>query len=325
MLLSGTASGAMHLSQIVSVPYHVCHVGSEPHETQKRGKLLDVLSHVPNLLDIGRKVMPTDTFRVVMSERNAHLFHQAVDGTWKPVLRGGSGQIREHASLVSVGPDLLNVASNVVLAVAMAAVARKLAAIEAKVDQLGVTITNLQHGRLQGANAALTVTRGISDARERRSQMLNACLQLQVELLATTGLLKSHISAMPEGTTGRLQGLFGGGFKQAELQFEVVQEDVVVIGKAMAAMLEAYSDLEERAAAEAALTQTVSALQSAGLQSAVRKARLLPAKPGLPPPEGNLAHLAAATTTISDTLLGEDRATMLGVSLDFSPSELSHV
>lgn len=313
------------MNDVTVSPGTVLHIGEEAGLALYRDKIIGLIQHVPNLLDVVRKFSPTGTFRVVMSGANAHLFHPAADGTYAPVLRLADGRIQEHAHLVKLGPDVLNVASNVILAAAMASIAHKLSAIDAKLDHVTNLLTMTQRGRMRGALANLAIARSMSLPHERRQASLTACQALVGELGATLGQLKAYVAVMPDEETGRFGGLFGSGFAKADKAFLAVQDEVQVVVHGMGTLLRGYSELEEPLAARTALGELARVAQEAGLQNAIRKARLLPAKPGQPPPEEAIVMLRDGMGSIGTNLVADGSTAGLAVSVDLHVRELSYV
>jgi hypothetical protein len=308
---------------LTTIPHTVAHVGEGVADAPKRSEVLGLLSRVPALIDTVKKLGSSETFRVVMSEKNAHLFKQAADGTWKPVLREG-GKIAEHVDLVRMGPEFIGAASNVLLTVNMAAIASKLAAIEAKVDHLGNLTVFTQRSRVQGVLDSLALACALSNPIERRSQMLIACGNVMAEVIATSGQLKSHIMAMPNETTGWFDGIFDTNFEAATAAFKPVREDMQAIADGTSALLTVYAELNEPAVAREALARVVTAVQAAGMDDAIRKARLLPVSKGSIAPEASLKVFAAAVDDVSNRLLSCDSRNELAISVDLRPGELSY-
>lgn len=310
------------MNEVVISPGTALHVGDGAEEVERREKLLGLVQHFPNVLDAIRKVAPTDTYRVLMSSKNAHLFQQAADGTYPSVLRVANGRIQEHTRLIQSGVDVFSAVPNLILSVAMATIAHKLAVIDAKLEHITQLLIMTQRGRLQGQLIALAVARRMSIATERRAAMLSACHDLVRELPASIGQLRALIEAMPEAKTGIFEGLLGSGFAKAEKAYRAVQDEVRVIVHATRALLDAYAELDEPEAAREALQFLVAEVSGARLANAISKARLLPAKPGQPPPEAMLEHFKEGMALIGATILANDPDAELFVSIDLQPREL---
>lgn len=267
------------MTDIAIVPEAPIQIGTSRAESGLRREILGLLDQLPTVADFIARASPKDTFRVVLKAGQVSELHREASGLIDPFILGSHG-IAHNAKLVMVGTDMLSMGPNAIMFVAMRAVAAKLASIDGKIDTLGNMLTFGQHGRLRGAINALETARRLSAADDRRRSMLQAAAVLEVEVLATAGLLKAQIGAMPDEKTGRLQGLFGSGFDKARRAFEPVCETVAAIGHGTAALLEAYALLEESEAGQFALRQIVDGVKAAGVSDAVRKARLLPAIDG---------------------------------------------
>ncbi len=313
------------MNEVVALPSDAIHVGSGADEGDRREKLLGLVQHFPNVLDAIRKVSPADTFRVVMSGKNAHLFQQAADGTYPPVLRIANGRIQEHTHLVQTGVNVFSAVPNLILSVAMATIAHKLSVIDTKLEHLTQLLTVTQRGRLQGQLIALAVAQRMSVATERRAATLSACHDLVREVPASIGQLRALIAAMPEAKTGFFEGLLGSGFVKAERAYRAVQDEMQVIVHSTRALLEAYAELDEPDAAREALQLLVAEALGAGLPAAIGKARLLPARLGQPAPETNLEQFKGGMALIGATILTNNPEADLFVSIDLQPRELCFV
>lgn len=306
----------------VILPNNVIHVGNDAEEAPQREKLLALMQHFPNVADAVRKLATDDTFRVVMSSKNADLFHRLADGTYPSVLRDASGHIAEHTHLVKTGMDLFSAAPNIILSVAMATIAHKLSVIDAKLDHVTQLLIQTNRGELRGKITALASARRRSIPSERRASVFAACHDLVAQLPASIGQLRALIAAMPEAKTGLFEGLLGSGFAKAQKAYREVQDEMQIILHGTRGLLDAYAELDEPDAAREALRGLVAEIQAAGLPDAIRKARLLPAKPGQPPPEAALDQFRGGVALIGSTILADDPAEEVHLSMDFQPREL---
>ncbi len=114
---------------------------------------LRLLSSLPELTGVIRKLTPGETFRVVLSAKNAHLFQMAADGTHKPYLRD-AGRFVENVDLVRVGPDFAGAVLNLSLMMNMAMIAARLDAIERE-----LTCSDLQTSAAGIANIGVPCAR----------------------------------------------------------------------------------------------------------------------------------------------------------------------
>lgn len=302
-------------------PGDVLCVGSSPGDTPHRQQLIHLLANVPTLMDAVRKMSAGKLFRVVMSKENAHLFKQSADGAYKPFLHNGKHFV-ENVDLVRASPDYVGAVSNIALLMNMAAVAAKLEAIEVGVRNISRLLADTQRGRAKGALDALALARVFSNPTERRSQMIAAARDAVIELGALTGQLRAHVSAMPRETTGLFDGILRTGFIEANLAFEQVRDDVSLLIDGVGALLRAYVDLEEPSVAREAIGRILDGVRQAALPDAIRKARLLPLRANVVPPEIFICSFLDAVTDMETNLLRIAEAHRPLIALDIQPEEL---
>ncbi len=268
-----------------------------------------------------RKLSAGEVFRVVMSKENAYLFKQGADGAYKPFLHNGKHFV-ENVDLMRVSPDYVSAVSNVALMVNMAAIAAKLEAIEVSVRNIARVMADTQRGRVKGALDALALAQALADPGERRTQMISAGRDVVIELGALTGQLRAHIAAMPNETTGLLDGFFGSGFANANAAYEQVEDDVGLLIDGVRELLRTYEDLEEPAVATEAIGRILDGVKQAGLPDAIRKARLLPLPAAVAAPELYLGSFLDAVNVMDTKLLRIDQPHWPLIAMDIKPEEL---
>jgi hypothetical protein len=297
------------------------HIDREPANQAERNYALDIISRMPSLVASIRRLSKGSVFRVVMSEKNAHLFKQGKDGFWKPFLHDGK-KFKENVNLAKVPPDCGQMVTDLALQVNMAVIAIKLEAIEIGVQNIARLIANTQRGKVKGRLDALAAAQALVDPVERRGQMISACRELIAEVGALTGQLKSHVIAMPTETTGLLDGFFGSGLDRAKSAYEEVEYDVSALIQAVNAFLSACRYIREAAFAREALTRIISGLKEASLSDGARKARLVPvANQGIPP-EQQLMNFLDAVELMDHRLLVSSKPGQALISLDVEGGDL---
>jgi hypothetical protein len=277
---------------------------------------------MPMITDAVGKMKPGDTFRVIMSKENAHLFKQGADGLYKPFLHDGKKFVG-NVDLARVSPDYVGALSNIALMVNMATIAAKLEAIEAGVRNIAHLVADTQRGRVRGAIDALALACALSGPAERRTQMISASGNLVVELGALAGQLRAHINAMPKETTGLLDGFFGSGFGEAKEAYDQVHEDVGLLIEGIRDLLRTYQDLGEAEVAREALSRILGGVKQAGLPEAIRKVRLLPFSAQVAP-EAFLSSFLDAVNDMNTNLLWIDQPELPLIAIDINPEELLH-
>jgi hypothetical protein len=300
------------------------YVGNDTSDSIQRQRVLRLLAnYFPTIVDTMRKLPRGDVFRVVMSAEHAHLFKQGADGSWKTYLRDGNRFV-ENVDLIRVPPDYLNILSNVVLMVNMAVIASKLEAIEAGVRDIARLTADTQRGKVAGALDALALARKLADPIERRAQAISATRDVVIELGGLTGQLHAHIAAMPEATTGWLDGFFGTRFSAAEAAYEQVKDDVCLLNDGVHALLRAYQDIDEPAVAREAISRIACGVKQAGLSDAVRKARLLRFRAASEAPELFVASFLESVTMMDAKLLQMNQSEPPLIHVDIKPEEFLH-
>lgn len=301
-------------------PGDAVYVADAPVDKPQRQLVLRLLANVPTFMDAVRKLSAGDTFRVVMSRENAHLFKQAADGAWKPYLRNGKHFV-ENVDLMRVSPDYVGAISNVGLMVNMAAIAAKLETIEVGVRNIARLMADTQRGKVKGALDALALSRALTDPAERRTQMISASRDVVKELGTLTSQLRAHIAAMPEKKTGIFDGFFGDGLAAAKAAYEQVEDDVWLLIDGVRALLRTYQEIKEPAMAREAIDLVLARVKQAGLTDAIRKARLIPIQ-GAVVAELYLGSFFDAVTVMDANLCRLNEPDRPLIVMDFKPEEL---
>lgn len=297
-------------------------VGDSPEDEPIRHQIVRLVQHLPGFSDAVRKLSSSDTFRVLISEGNVHLFKQAADGTYKPYLRDGRYFV-ENVDLVKTAPDYAGAVANLLLMINMASIAADLQAIKAEVRDINQLISNKTRGTANGAMSALRQARALSDPSERRQRMLSACSDLAVELHGLAGQLKAHARAMPDEKTGFFDGFFGSGLDDAKAKYAEVELDIAVLKEGSAALLRAYAELGEVGAVRTALLDIAREVGSASLNDACRKARLVPVNSTGIAPELILKSFNDAILAIEERVLAANAVKPLEISMDVAGEELT--
>ena len=304
------------------IPQDTPHVAEDAHDSSSRRAVLNLLRKVPELVHIARNLAGGDVFRVVMSEKNAHLFKQAKDGTWKPFLRDSKGFV-ENVDLVKAPPDFARAVSDLNLMVNLAAIAAKLETIQRGIDNIQNVIANTQRGKVKGSLDGLALAREFSLPAERRLKMIDACQDIVIELGGLVGQLHSHTESMPNETTGFFEGFFGSKQAEAGKAYQQVQADVDLLTVGVGQLLRAYEELGEPTVARTALAQVVGRLKEVRLSEAVRKARLLPYSRAGVSPEDRLAMFQEVFTLLQTRIVARRQDGYALLSVDVRPEELT--
>jgi hypothetical protein len=243
---------------------------------EQRENFLRALTSAPDMVN-ALKTLSTDEhlFRVVMSENNAHLFVQAADGTWKPLLRE-AGQIKEHISLIEVSSDLTPALSNLALQAALYRISKQLDEIARGVNEIKNIITETQRGKVKGASDALKVALSLNDETQRKIQSLSACSLAHTQLGGLIGQMKAAINKMASQETRFFDGWWGNKLDDADKQYQEVWTDFALAVEALRLITMTYMQFGEIQAAQETFKNFNKLMTSAGIDVAAERSRLLP-------------------------------------------------
>ena len=298
------------------VPDHALRID----DSAQRARLLRALAAVPGLLEPLRKFVSEPGFQVVMSEGNAHLFKADAAGTYKPFLREG-GRFVENVHLEKLPFDYAGLIASVASQAQMAAIMHKLDAIAADVKRSGDEARDKSRAEVEGRVASLRVARELRHENERRSRMLSACDDLVTALTVLAGQLRSSIAAMPSEKNGLLDGWFGDKLATAEAAFRDVAADITAVRSGCLAVLEAYADLDERAAARAAFEQFITVLAKCDLDGLGRRAGLVLPSIGATPARVQVGYFREGIAALQREILHPAMMPSV-ITIDISPSDL---
>lgn len=281
-------------------------IGNGPHDKPLRQKALHfLLSAIPGLLQSIRQAHAQDVFHVIMSNEYAHLFKQGADGLYKPFLRA-EGKFVENVNLAKIVPDYSKFATDLAAQVQMAAVMEKLDRIEQAVEQIGQRLQNKMRNDVTGSITAMNIAQNLSEPQERRNQILLSCNNAVIALKVLAEQLKSNIENMPSEKGVFFSYFFSDKLEDARKTFGAVTADMAVIATGCKAVLHAYEDLGEQEAAKVAFASFLNDIESSGLESAARKARLVPGTKDKPAPEALVTWFRSAAKNLNGYLLASE-------------------
>lgn len=290
--------------------------------TDRRLQALQWLQSIPNLAEQVGAAAASDSFKVVISERNARLFKKGIDGYWKPYLLD-AGKFVENVNLERIAPDKIAALSNILLSINMASVAASLDEIRASVHDLSILQSNLVRGETYGSVSALRQASVLTDPAERREGMLDTCRILGFLLVKLGAQIKSHGAAMHDAKTGLFDGFISNGLEKAEAKWEEVKRDLNVMKLGLAALINAYTDLGEPTAAGVALQDVLVSLHSADFKMIGKKARLIKLSQKAEAPEEVVTRFIESIERI-DVLCRTDLVEhSSSLELEFTPGELT--
>lgn len=239
---------------------------------------------MPGFVATAHKLAHDDRlYKILVSKENVALLREGADGVTKPFLRR-NGRFVENVDLVRMPPDVAGAAAVLAVQAALTEISAKLDRIARDVADLDHKITAVNRGALRGALNALDVAGRLEDPGERRGETFAACREVVVQLGVVTGQLGAHIRRMPPAETGLWDGWDAGWLEEARGAYDRVRDDFAIIGEGLHRVVDAYWQHAEYASARTAVSRVCADLDVAGLDTAARRARLLPfdAAPGGP-------------------------------------------
>lgn len=299
-------------------PVHATDPEPSDVDPKTRQALLRLLAGIPGVVEAVRTASAGQTFRAVMSEKNAHLFRQAADGYYKMPLHNGTS-IVENVKLKAISPDYAKSIADLSLSITLAAIVAKLDAIQAGIGELATKVANIVRGETLGTLDALASAAAMTDPVERRHHMLGRCLDVETALGKLAGQLRSHVGAMPSSETHWLSGLFNDGLSKASSAYAEVEQDMAVFAKGLRELMHAVRELDESEMAKVWMHRIAERLEEAALPSAVNRARLVPMPAKGLGPEERLAMFLPLITDLNSKAFGNG---VTPLTIEFDPVEL---
>lgn len=299
-----------------TLPVHAADPEKHVLDPKTRQALLRLLAGVPGVVEAVRTASAGQTFRAVMSEKNAHLFKRTADGFHKTALHNGK-HIVENVKLKEVFPDYAKSFSDLSLSMTLAAIVAKLDDIRAAIGRVETLIADANRGEVLGALDALASADALTDAAERRHHLLGRCLDVETALGKLAGQLKSHVGAMPNLEAPWLAGPFGDGLAEASAAYAEVEQDVAVFAKGLRELMHALRELNEPEMAKTWMRRMAARLEDVALPDAIARARLVPMPATGLGPEERLAFLLPLVTD-----LGSQACEPAPITVEFTATEL---
>lgn len=297
---------------------HMAEPEKQALDPKTRQALIRLLSGIPGVVEAVRTASAGQTFRAVMSEKNAHLLKQAADGYFKPCLRE-TGQFVEIVNLEAVAPSYARSIADLSLSVTLAVIVVKLDAIQAGIGEIKRTSADVVRGETLGALDALASATAMTDPAERRHHRLARCLDVEAALGKLAGQLRSHVRAMPSQETPWYSGLFGNGIAEATAAYDEVEQDMAVFTKGLRELMQSLHELDELEMAKVWIHRIGARLEEVALPDAIARARLLPMPTKGLGPEQRLAAFLPIVTDLNSQALGVSVAPL---TIEFDPMEL---
>ena len=299
-------------------------IGGGTQDKRTKDALGRLLLNVPEMAQALRASVVQDTFRIVMSNENAHLFKAGADGLYKPFLREG-GKFVENVNLAKVAPDFGRLVAELARQVQMAAIMAKLDRIERAVERVSDENQAARRNAVVGRIEAITVQSALVNEEDRRRLTLQLCSECIGDLKVLAGQLKSNIAAMPSEKGGLFEGWFADRREDARKQYAAVQTDIAVLAKGCRAVLDTYEGLGEPHAARVAFGQFLDTINSLDLDQAFRRARLVAGEKDKPAPETLIVQFQEANIGLATALLPAPQpqpGLELQLTFDYRPEEL---
>lgn len=256
--------------------------GLKQHFQQQRDKLLVGLRCLPGLPGVIAKLNPKTTYQLVSHPEGARLVEKGAN-TVGGVFHDANGRIVEHAQFKRLGPSLTKAASAVGSQVLLVSIAMQLNRVEQKIDRLQ---QGLRDDRLATIESGVRQFESVLQMQQTTNRLMatnNAIQTLQNGLGQTYRDLAKQIEQLPSEQIGFWDNWFTRKSTQIQRQLATAEETFRLSLLGLKTLAGCYTLQGEPQAAADALQKGLTALDQTGIDKAVARARLVPARRGVYP------------------------------------------
>lgn len=257
---------------------------------ERRLEFLEQLRLTPGFAAAAKKVIPSQTYKIVLAPRDGKLYKDAA-GILRAVFYK-DGKIVQQARLKAIGPSLLGLASAVGSQVLLISIAMQLHRVEEKVDRL---LDGAHGDRVAEVFAGIEQSRRAFMAKSvsNRAPLLHLAIQtLNTGLAKTMRDLAKEIKMTPSPTNSLGDNWMISKASKAAETMARAEESFFACLAGTRALAECYAALDEHGVASVTLQDYVRHFREAGIEEAAEKARLVPAKHGVFPEQSWLEYAA---------------------------------
>ncbi len=248
---------------------------------QNRENLLRALGCIGDFTESVRKLRQDQVYKFVFWPEGAHLYKDA-EGNLQAVFYR-NGKILQHGRLREVRPSMANAATALGAQVLLIGVAMQLNRIEKEIDSIKDQFHNDRISEIAAGVSMYEQAMAVSDPATVKQLVVNAIQSLNTGVEKTVRSLKTQIQEAPSARMSFWNDWWGNRRKKAAETIGRAEESFRSALLGVKTLAQCYAVLKEPKSAAKALEQTLSSLQSANIEMAANKARLIPFTGGKPP------------------------------------------
>ena len=241
---------------------------------KKRKRVLNELRCISGLPEIVSSLNPDTLYKLVYTPKGGKLYRDAAGNIQGVFYK--NGKIIKHAKFKAVQPSLVKAATAIGSQILLISIAMQLNRIEGGISKI---ITELHNDRIAEIHAGVNLYKHattVQDSNNVRGLIQNAIQTLEVGIKKTIQSLKKQIEEASEIEIGFFDNWFTNNTKIASDKFKLAEESFLACLTGIQIQSECYVALDELETAEYALEENIKHLNSCGIKSAARKARLVP-------------------------------------------------
>ena len=290
--------------------------------SERRASLISELRCITGLPEIARSLSQDTVYKLVSAPEGAALFKDSA-GNIKGVFYK-DGKIVEHAKFNAVTPSLVNAASAVGTQILLVSIAMQLNRIEKGISRIleefhNDRVAEIFSGVNQFKQAMLVHDVG------RRERIIELSMQtLNSGIEKTTRSLKNQIEAAPGEKVGFFDNWGANNSSVAAEKMALAEESFQACLLGIKTLSECFSTINEPGAAASSLVANLENLKSSGIETAARKARLMPAISGRFPEEPWSLFLKSEPKLVSEALRCSslNDSSIERIEIELKPAEL---
>ncbi|MCG3667863.1 hypothetical protein L5F24_07585 [Aliarcobacter butzleri] len=290
--------------------------------SEKRNALLSELRCISGIPEIVSNFSQDAIYKLVAVPEGGKLFKDSA-GNIKGVFYK-DGKIIEHAKFQTVQPAFIKAATAVGSQILLVSIAMQLNRIEKEISKIR---EELHNDRVSEILSGVKQFRNAMKAQdhERQSRLIeNAIQTLHTGLEKTIKSLTMQIREAPDTEIGFFDNWLTNKATEAKEKFELAEESFQASLLGIQVLSECYATINEPDVAASSLKENLMQLKNSGIETAAKKARLIPAKANVFPEEPWLSFLEMESLLVNEI----DNCPFLAnnelesIEIEFKPTEL---
>ncbi len=242
----------------------------------RRSALISELRCISGIPEIASRMKPQELYTIVLKpDGNAYMQTDSV-GNYQAVWRRKDGKIVQHTRLKAVKPSVVKALNAVGTQVILISIVMQLNRIEKRLTNIEKEFHNDRISEIKNGINLYHQAIEVNSHDTRLTLVSDAITELNRGIEKTLTSLKQQIENTPDIKIGFFDNWGSNKSSEANEKFKLAEESFYVSLMGIQTLTECYAIIDEPRAASVALEQYIEKINSCGIETAAKKARLVP-------------------------------------------------